>query len=424
MVPRRLDRIIEIAGEVPPDETEVLKVGGKTRLVAAKPVEPAFAEHIVIRGFTFRHTTYSLEMPSVYSPDDGAVRLGWARHCVVEGCKFLGVGGYGVRLSQGASDNHILANTVAEAGQGGVLLVAPRTAGQPARNVIAGNHVHHCGRIWKHVAGVYVTTGGGNRIAHNTVTDVPRYGISLKTFGPGAASHKNVIECNRIVRTNLETNDTGAIETLGRDREDTGNVIRYNLILDSVGLKTSETGKMLTPYYTWGIYLDDYSSGTEVRGNIVARTFRGGIHVHLGRNNVFENNILIDGRNQQFECNGAAFMANNTFRRNIVCFRTGVLHRINRWHEKVLAECDHNLYWQIGADLAKRTDAVTPKGTLAKWKQAGFDRHSVVADPLFVDPDKDDYRLRDGSPARALGFQPIDVARIGVAGYRRPSGLP
>ena len=44
----------------------------------------------------------------------------------------------------------------------------------------------------------------------------------------------------------------------------------------------------------------------------------------------------------------------------------------------------------------------------------GFDTHSLLADPLFVDPARDDYRLRPESPAFKLGFQPIDMSRIGI----------
>jgi len=43
----------------------------------------------------------------------------------------------------------------------------------------------------------------------------------------------------------------------------------------------------------------------------------------------------------------------------------------------------------------------------------GFEKHSVVADPLFVDADKDDYRLKADSPAWKLGFKPIPVEKIG-----------
>jgi hypothetical protein len=409
-----LDRILEIAGQ--PAEEPSPEEDRETK--------PRWVEHLVFRGFTFRHTRYSLEMPSVYSPNDAAITLARARHCLIEDCRFEGVGGYAVRMSDFCDENHVLHNTVIDAGQGGVLLMGSDSEKQPKRNVIAGNRIERCGGIWKHVAGVYVTTGGDNRIAHNTVTDVPRYGISLKSYGPGAASHGNVVEYNRLVRTNLETNDTGAIETLGRDREDTGNVIRGNLILDSVGLKTTESGEMLTPYYTWGIYLDDYSSGTTVVDNVVARTFRGSLHVHLGRNNVFENNVLVDGHEQQLECNGREFMRNNRFAGNIVYFHQGNLIRIRAWDENVLSRCDRNLYWQVGRDLAQVDEPVTPLGPLAKWQAAGFDRHSLVADPLFVDPQHDDYRLRPESPAFQLGFKPIDLSKTGTAGYTRPAALP
>jgi hypothetical protein len=47
------------------------------------------------------------------------------------------------------------------------------------------------------------------------------------------------------------------------------------------------------------------------------------------------------------------------------------------------------------------------------WQLRGADQHSLVADPLFVDPDKDDYRLKPESPAFKLGFQPIPVEKIG-----------
>jgi hypothetical protein len=39
-----------------------------------------------------------------------------------------------------------------------------------------------------------------------------------------------------------------------------------------------------------------------------------------------------------------------------------------------------------------------------------------VADPLFVDPEHRDYRLKPESPALALGFKPIDVNEAGLYG--------
>ncbi len=42
----------------------------------------------------------------------------------------------------------------------------------------------------------------------------------------------------------------------------------------------------------------------------------------------------------------------------------------------------------------------------------GYDEHTVFADPMFVDPERGDYRLKPESPALKLGFQPIDVSEI------------
>ena len=54
----------------------------------------------------------------------------------------------------------------------------------------------------------------------------------------------------------------------------------------------------------------------------------------------------------------------------------------------------------------------TEDGWIA-WQLRGADQHSLVAHPLFVDPDKDDYRLKPESPAFKLGFKPIPVEKIG-----------
>lgn len=47
------------------------------------------------------------------------------------------------------------------------------------------------------------------------------------------------------------------------------------------------------------------------------------------------------------------------------------------------------------------------------WQAAGWDKHSLVADPMFADWTKDDYRLNPASPAFKLGFKPIPVDKIG-----------
>jgi hypothetical protein len=61
-------------------------------------------------------------------------------------------------------------------------------------------------------------------------------------------------------------------------------------------------------------------------------------------------------------------------------------------------------------------------------QDAGRSKHSLVADPLFVDAAHDDYPLRPESPACALGLKAIDLSQVGVRGHQGthawPGGLP
>ncbi|MGC3970530.1 MAG: hypothetical protein QM775_25295 [Pirellulales bacterium] len=46
------------------------------------------------------------------------------------------------------------------------------------------------------------------------------------------------------------------------------------------------------------------------------------------------------------------------------------------------------------------------------WQALG-NRHSMIADPKFIAPEKDDYRLAPDHPPGRLGFEPIPVEKIG-----------
>ncbi len=376
-----------------------------------------FVEHIRFRGLIFTDTDYTAP-GGYYVPADAAIWLVAARHCAIEACEFRWLGGYAVRLEQRSHKNEIVGNTMHYLGGGGVILLG-NTATQPFDNIVTDNIITDCGLVYKHVAGVYVTTGSGNYIAHNRIARMPRYGISLKSYGGDASSHHNIVEFNEIVDTNLETNDTGAIETLGRDRQLTGNIIRFNIIRNVVGMGTTPDGEFLTPYFTWGIYLDDYSSGTLVYGNIVVGTVLGAVCIHGGKDNIVENNIFVDGQEHQIRLQPRdEFMTGNVFRRNIIVFRNPQAvvwySYAHTWGRHRLKEVDFNLYWHTGGlDLATTERAITPEGNFAQWQKAGFDRHSLIADPQFVAPEKGDFRLKPTSPAFKLGFKPIPVEKVG-----------
>ena len=70
------------------------------------------------------------------------------------------------------------------------------------------------------------------------------------------------------------------------------------------------------------------------------------------------------------------------------------------------AEMDFNLVQNYGA--------TTSAPATRLQQQSGRDEHSIVADAQFVDPAHGDYRVKDGSPALALGFVNFPMDQFGV----------
>jgi hypothetical protein len=86
----------------------------------------------------------------------------------------------------------------------------------------------------------------------------------------------------------------------------------------------------------------------------------------------------------------------------------------------VIGQSDYNLFFD--AATGEYNIRVELDGTkifpIVEWQKMGYDTHSVTADPLFMDPEHDDYRLRPESPAFKLGFVPIDMTKIGMSDKR------
>jgi hypothetical protein len=73
---------------------------------------------------------------------------------------------------------------------------------------------------------------------------------------------------------------------------------------------------------------------------------------------------------------------------------------------------DYNLYFNPEKPL---NEVVFGNGkSWAEWQEMNKDQHSLYADPLFADPDKFDFRLKEGSPAFQLGFKPINLEKVGL----------
>lgn len=246
------------------------------------------AAHLTFRGFTFECS------------EGTAITLRQTTNCLVAACTIRNVGDYngsGVSVD-GGFKNGVVGCDIHDTGSHGVSVSGgDRKRLVAAENYAENNYIHHVGVFYKQGVGVSMS-GCGNRASHNLIHDGPRMGIM---FG----GNNLILEYNEIRHMNLETEDTGAVYTGGRDWLGArGSVIRYNYFHDILGYGHDDKGRWLSPHFAWGVYLDDNTGGVDVIGNIVVRAHRAGIHLHNGRDNHVINNLFIDSVQQQMEGNG------------------------------------------------------------------------------------------------------------------------
>lgn len=319
---------------------------------------------------------------------------------------------------------------------------------------ITNNRVYLVGQIIKWGSGIKASSTVGLKIANNEVYDTPRVGIFL-------VGNDTVVESNHVHNTNRETQDSGGIYTIARSWLYRGNVINNNFVHDTGGYGRSGSVWIFN-YFSWGIYLDDFSSGTWVYNNVVARSPKGGVQVHGGRDNTVTNNIFsesltesntyLQGRDvsvslystmwnelSAMSANGfdhdkyfakypelstitetmtnATAYAGNKITKNIFYFPSHPSVRLY-WVRYFIGNTgnvvDYNVIWNGGVALSvTHPESAGSQLSWDQWKAFGYDTHSVIADPLFKDPGHDNYELKSGSPALQVGFVPFITSDVG-----------
>jgi parallel beta-helix repeat protein len=172
-------------------------------------------------------------------------------------------------------------------------------------------------------------------------------------------------------------------------------------------------------YGGWGLYTDEGSSGIRLENNIVYRVKDGCFHQHYGKDNIVRNNIFAYSFTKgQIQRSRDEDHRSFAFERNIVYFDRGNLVAGN-W-SKGTFPFDNNCYFEVSG----RAIAFPGGLNFQQWQAKGQDQHSIIADPLFVDPPHGDFTLHPRSPALKLGFKPIDVDEIGLIGPADWRDLP
>ena len=400
-------------------------------VAAGDPANAKYVEKVAFRGISFQHTDADLSPDYPHSVQGAHTQRGalFAKgliDSVVENCEFTRLGEHGVSLREGCVSNVVRQCEFHDLGGGGVYLSegAPAKSADwylTAHNTVDNNFIHDGGRIYRAACGVFM--GGSasfNHVTHNEICDLSWMGVHLGWSWTGRApayTHHNEVGYNHIHHIgNGVLNDIGGIYTLGVSP---GTVLHHNRIHDISRFERGRDG-----YGGWGIYLDAGSSQIRVENNVVYETRDGGLHLHNHTypwGDVVTNNIFAFSREAELIRN--ADMENEkehvTVQRNIVYGPAiGMLGGSN-WKTKSNFSADGNLYWSTS------TNAPDFGGrAFAAWQAEGHDRSGLLADPKFVNAGTHDFSLRPDSPARALGFAPIDLSGVGLHGDPKWVRLP
>jgi hypothetical protein len=373
--------------------------------------------HIRFENLCFRVSGYKTpymgdESQQAANHVEATVMADFADHIDFYNCEIANTGLNAIWFRRKCSNSSVIKCHLHDLGAGGVKIGETRL--DPDQNAEITNQIkvdnsiiQNGGNVFPSASGVIIFHGHDNTITHNDIANFRYTGITVGwvwgyTFSP---SKRNKIEFNHIHHLGWgELSDMGGVYTLGISE---GTTVSNNVIHDVFSFD----------YGGWGLYTDEGSSNILMENNLVYRCSNAGYMHHFGKDNIIRNNIFAFNVETQVQFGRAEDHRMYSFLHNIVYSNQGSTIG-STWHTEnglkaIATEFDYNCYWDTRKPMPDFHGL-----SFKEWQKPGRDNNSIIADPLFVDPDNFDFRLKRQTVAKKIGFKPFDYSKAGVYGDR------
>ena len=395
------------------------------------------------------NTQLNAEMPEHLQV--GLIHVENASDISIRKCRVSGAGHSGIYFNKYAQNCTVEGCWIEDCGFTGVYMNGYGSGKGPFNSadesyvnkghLITNNFIYDCGKFIGGGCGIQFYQSGDNRITHNLIARMPRYGISYKgnrfgvlpksNYGEELTfenhwnvlhSRNNVIAYNDIFNVCQDSFDFGGIEAWGPGRD---NVWEYNAVHD-IAQSVAWDG------WAHGLFTDDACHYHTLRGNLIYGLHGGsmtGAFMVKSINQLVENNIVSHcpiGR--IFTMDPYLEPATDMVVKNNII--NGLKHTLHAYGEKsfeqrhtvedptgsmdqylkgrpVYKEVDQQITWPAPDDL----DIL---------HSFGWETNLITANPNFItNPpfwklSKEDFALQPDSPALKAGFKAIAISSIGL----------
>ena len=403
--------IIERAECIYPISKKLLVINGR---------DDKKVSNIQFHNIRFEHSSYIIpqkgyEARQAAATLDAAVMLNHVDQIKFFNCDIAHTGEGAIWFKEGCSNSVLEHSHLYDLGAGGVKIgdFNPKFLNTNIDGLanthhitIHNNIIQHGGAVNAEGIGVVIFYASDNTVTHNDIADFKYSGISVGWVWGYAKSptKRNTIEFNHIHHLGWgQLSDMGGVYTLGASE---GTSVSNNVI-HHIHSYT---------YGGWGLYTDEGSAGIKMENNLVYKCKCSAFHQHYGKNNIIRNNIFALNLLSQLQLTRVEDHLSFNLSNNIIYYNEGLLYMDmgkDAW-KKAQTVIDKNCFWNA---TTKNIDF--QGGSFSEWKKLGKDKHSIIADPQFKDPENFNFHFKNTRIAKKIGFKPFDYSKAGVYGDQK-----